>query len=192
VTAQRETEAILANVAIVDGVTFAAIYENANTDVGGGVDSKGIPIGAICAVVKGGVDQDIGDAIYNRMSCMTLTHGDTTVAYDLVDVKFERPADKAVQVKVTVAAKNAQFPTSTYTALIKTAIANFASDVVTGYQPGQQVYASEISAIVNGLTGVIVTACTVSNNDTTFGSTAAILWNEIATIAEADIDVTGP
>jgi uncharacterized phage protein gp47/JayE len=189
VTAQRETEAIIANVANVAGVTFATVYENANTDVGGGVDSKGIPIGAICAVVQGGVDQDVADAIYNRMSCMTLTHGATTVSYDLVAVKFQRPTGKAVQVQITVAAKNSQFPTSTYVALVKTAIAEFA---LATYKPGQQVYATEIATAVNALAGVIVTAITVSNNNTTFGSTAAIAWNEIATLAESAVTVTGP
>lgn len=189
VTAQRETEAILANVINVDGVTFATAYENANTDVGGGVDAKGIPIGAICVVVQGGVDGDVADAIYNRMSCMTLTHGDHTVAYDLVDVKFQRPTDKAVQVKVTVAGKGTGLPVG-YADLIKAAIVSFASSSITGYVPGQSVYASELSCPVNALTGVVVTALTVSKDDTTFVASAVIAWSEIATIATSDIDVT--
>ncbi len=188
VTAQRETEAIIANVANVTGVTFATAYENANTDVGGGVDSKGIPVGAICCVVEGGTDQAVADAIYNRMSCMTLTHGDHTISYDLVDVKFQRPTALPVQVKVTVTAKGS-LP-STYATLVKNAILAYATDATTGYKPGQSVFASELACPINAITGLVATSITVSNDDSTFGSSAVVAWDEIATIADADIDVT--
>ena len=188
VTAQRETEAILANIINVDGVTFATIYENPDTDVGGGVDSKGIPVGAICAVVEGGTDADVAEAIYDRMSCMTLTHGNTTETIELVDIKFERPSDLPIYVNITVAGKGTGLPTG-YTDLGKAAIVAFASSATTGYVPGQTVYASELSCPVNAINGVVVTALTVSNDDSTFDASAAVAWNEIATIDPDDIDV---
>lgn len=191
VTAQRETEAILANIINVDGVTFATIYENPDTDVGGGVDAKGIPVGAICAVVEGGTDADVAESIYNRMSCMTLTHGNTTETIELVDIKFERPSDLPIYVAVEVAGKGAGLPAG-YADLVKAAILAFVTDSTTGYVPGQSVYASELICSINAITGVVVTAITVSNDDATFASSAAVVWNEIATFDATDIDVTSP
>lgn len=187
VTAQRETEAILANIQNVDGVTFSAIYENPETSP---QDTKGIPIGAICAVVQGGADADIAQAIYDRMSCMTLTHGSTTETIELVDIKFQRPADVPIYIKVSVTERGTGFPTSTYETLVKAALMAYSVDPTNGFKPGQSVFASELVACVNAITGVVVTALTVSNDDNTFGAEAVIDWDEIATLADTNIDVT--
>lgn len=73
--AQTPLESIYANVADVVGVERLKVYEN-DTDV---TDALGIPSHSICAVVEGGVAQDICAAIAAKKSPGTGTYGTTTV-----------------------------------------------------------------------------------------------------------------
>lgn len=183
-TAQRESEAIESSVREVAGVEFVKLYENPTTST----DSKGIPAGSICVIVKGGTDLAVATAIYNKMACMTQTYGTTTETFDLVDVKFQRPTDTPIYINVEVKAKTG-FPTD-YENIVKDAIIAFASASSTGYTPGQTVFASELICPVNAVGGLAVTSLGVSDDDVTYASSVEIDWNKIATFDAVNITVT--
>lgn len=90
-------------IAAIEGVTRYRVYEN-DTSI---TDSNGIPSHSISAVVEGGTDKEIAQAIYLRKGPGCGTHGNTTVqliprSTVPINIKFSRPtyADIDVQVKV--------------------------------------------------------------------------------------------
>ena len=90
-------------ISAIEGVTRYRVYEN-DTSI---TDSKGIPSHSISAVVEGGTDKEIAQAIYLRKGPGCGTHGNTTVqliprSTVPINIKFSRPtyADIDVQVKI--------------------------------------------------------------------------------------------
>lgn len=169
-TAQRESEAILNAVSNVDGVTLAQIYENPTNTV----DANGLPPGSICVLVLGGEDQDITDAIYNKMSCMTQTSGNVSNVYGLVTVSFRRADEVPIAVAVTAAAKSGYTLPTDYVTQVKNAITTWASSD-DSYRPGESVYASDIYGVLSVLDTMTFSALTVAQQATV----AATGWARI-------------
>lgn len=90
-------EAALAN---VDGVTTATVIEN-NTD---GTDSDGTPAHTIWALVEGGNDADIAQAIYSKKSAGAGMRGSEEVVITRENgrsftVKFDRPVQQDLYIR---------------------------------------------------------------------------------------------
>ena len=140
-TAAREVDAILSAVNNVNGVTHAQIYENPTTSPVT-VNGVSVPAGRIYVVVVGGLDSDVADAIYSRLSCMTQTGGNTSKAYGTITINFERPIPALVGVSIVAAQRGSTFPTD-FATQIQNAIANWATSTA-GYIPGQTVFANDL------------------------------------------------
>jgi uncharacterized phage protein gp47/JayE len=87
----------------ISGVARSHVYDN-DTNV---TDANGIPSHSICAVVEGGLDADIAEAIYLHKGPGGGTYGSTTVNYTNPDglvtpIKFSRPTYQGIDVTVTV------------------------------------------------------------------------------------------
>lgn len=100
---QTVIESTRGAIASVLGVTRYEVYEN-DTSI---TDKNGIPSHSISAVVEGGTDEDIANAIYLRKGPGCGTHGSTTFtilnsARVPIPIKFYRPTQVEVAVEVTV------------------------------------------------------------------------------------------
>jgi len=90
--------------AIIDGVTRHKVYEN-YTDA---TDADGIPRHCIAAVVEGGTDEDVAQAIFINKTPGCAMNGEVTVVVTdpitaaTMDVKFHRPTAVPIFVTVTV------------------------------------------------------------------------------------------
>lgn len=110
-TGKATTNAIYRAILEINEVTDAKVYEN-ETDA---TDSSGRPPHSVHAVVLGGADQDIVDAIGSTKAAGPNTYGAesgyyTTDQGNLKQVYFDRPTEKPVYISVTVTA-NDDFPT---------------------------------------------------------------------------------
>lgn len=99
--AQNILDSIFAEIASVDGVTNVLVLEN-DTDI---TSSEGLPPHSFNAVVTGGADQDIGDAIWLNKPVGILSFGAT--ATTILDsqgvshtISFDRPTIIPVFVRV--------------------------------------------------------------------------------------------
>lgn len=91
----------------LDGVTDAVLYENV-TDV---TDGDGIPPHAIWAVVEGGSNQDIANAIYERKSYGCDMKGNieipiTTASGQQFEAKFDRPTSQNLYIRFEIKRTN--------------------------------------------------------------------------------------
>lgn len=96
-------EGIKGAVANVSGVTRYEVYENDT----GQPDAMGLPEHSVTAVVEGGTDQDIAQAIFIRKTPGCYTNGTTEVdvadQYDqITPIRFYRPTYVDIDVVVTV------------------------------------------------------------------------------------------
>lgn len=120
-TVLEGTKGAIANVI---GVTRSRVYEN-DTSV---TDANGIPSHSIAAIVEGGSDSDIANAIFIKKGPGSGTYGSTTVnitdSYGVVTpIKFYRPS--YVDIDVTITVKAIQGYTSETTAKIKQNVTDF-------------------------------------------------------------------
>ena len=111
-------------IAGVPMVTRSRIYENDAADV----DANGLPPKSITALVEGGVDTDIAQAIFNKKGPGCLTNGTTVVNIvdqlgDVTPIGFYRPT--YVDIDVVVEVRQLTGYTTQMTTNIKTAIAAF-------------------------------------------------------------------
>jgi uncharacterized phage protein gp47/JayE len=101
-------DAIQAAIFQVAGVSDAIVYENVTSVV----DAFGIPGKSIWSIVDGGVDADVGLAIYNKRSAGCGMRGNEQVSIDQVNgvpfiVKFDRPIYENLYISLTITSKNA-------------------------------------------------------------------------------------
>lgn len=124
-------EGTKAAIAALSGVTRSEVYEN-DTFL---VDSNGLPAHSITAVVEGGQDADIAQAIFNKKGGGCYTNGTTSVSitdiYGQVSViRFYRLSYNDIDVVVNV--KALQGYTSSITDSIKASLANYLNSVAIG------------------------------------------------------------
>lgn len=87
----------------ISGVSRSHVYDN-DTAV---TDAKGIPSHSICAVVEGGLEEDIAEAIYLHKGPGGGTYGTTTYNYTNEDgvttpIRFSRPVYHSIDVTITI------------------------------------------------------------------------------------------
>lgn len=92
----------------VDGVTDAIVYENTSSVT----DSNGIPAHSIWAIVDGGTDANVADAIYSKRNAGCGMKGSETVSITQANgvpfvVKFDRPVYEDLYMSLTITSKDA-------------------------------------------------------------------------------------
>ena len=121
------TEAILAAVLGIEGVTDALLRENA-TGTAVTVQGKSIGAHSVCVVAEGGMDADVAAAIARSKPAGTGTSGDTTVNVPhpggrTVPIKLSRPT--SVPIKMTIRLTlDAEFPSDGTGRIITGALAH--------------------------------------------------------------------
>lgn len=187
-TGKATLNAIYRAVLEINEVTDAKIYEN-DTDT---TDGAGRPPHSIQAVVLGGDDQDIIDAIGESKGAGAATYGAESGYYVSEQgtshlIYFDRPTEVPIYITVNITT-DADFPADGQTALQQW-IAEYGSetftvgDVVAYYKLYAQIDDSEIAGIVSGTMTIGLTASPVGTSNITIDET------EIATFDTANIVV---
>lgn len=169
----------------VDNVTAVRVFQNI-TDV---TDADGVPPHAVEALVSGGADQDIFDALLANVAAGIRTHGTTTgtstddegIAQAMA---FTRPTDINIYVDVTLVKDPSVYPSNGDT-LVADAIVEAANTT------GLDVVASRISSLVFTVPGVLdVTSVFIDTSPSPATSTTIpIALRELADYDAARITV---
>ncbi len=195
-------EAVASNVSAVEGVTSLVFRENptAVATIPPAVAPIALAPHSVWAVVQGGVDEDVANALYEAKSAGAAWNGSESV--DVTDqssgqtseVLFDRPTEIPMLARVTVRADN----TSTVdpTPAVKSAIVDYANGDIegeSGFIVGNDVSPFELAGAVNIQSPeVYVTLLEIAYDDPVpayVTATLVIELNEIATILETDIQV---
>ena len=142
-------DSIFSNVANVSGVGRTKIYENIDTVP----DANGLPAHTIAVYALGGQDSDIAEAIALKRSAGCGLFGSTTSSFTDTNgfthnIKFSRPADVPIFIKIT-AAKLPNWDINANTR-IKAAVVDYAKGEALicndflGYDIAEDVYGSQL------------------------------------------------
>lgn len=174
-------EGLVGGIAEVSGVTRYKLYENdTNT-----VDSIGLPAHSITAVVEGGANTAIAQAIYNRKGIGCYTNGDVTVEVAdstgrTTNIRFYRPTYVGIAATINVKAL------SGYTTQTTTDIKNNIVEYLNGLDIGEDLaisslWGAALSAMPNLKAPTFsITSLTAGKTTGSQGTTdIAILFNEV-------------
>ena len=148
-TGTCSTSAIYAAITDVTGVTEALVLEN-NTQF---TNSDGVPPTTIWAIVNGGSDADVAEALYTHVGAGVGYYGTTTVVHvDSVtgnshSIKFSRPSDVSIYITVNVT------PDSTYPADGDTQIEDALIAYFDGFTISDDVIYSRLFTPINTVAG---------------------------------------
>jgi uncharacterized phage protein gp47/JayE len=180
-------EAIKSNLLEVDGVTSVSVFENV-TDV---TDSNGLPPHSFEAIVLGGTNLDIANALWANKPAGIETYG--SVSQGITDsmgfshtMNFSRPVDKRIYMSYTLD-KTSDYPLDGDDQVKAAAVA---AGALLGV--GDDVIALQFKSLALDITGVTdVTAFTIDTVTPPVGTSNITIGNrELATIDSADITVS--
>lgn len=170
--AQAIIDAIFAAVANVPGVTQTVVLEN-DTDV---TDGNGLPPHSFQVITVGGVDEDIGDAIWLKKPAGILSFGNTTV--QIIDsqgiphnISFSRPTEVDIYVTVTLNTF-AEYPANGDD-LIKQAIVDYANGELVagrGFSLGDDVVYTRLYTPINSVQGHEITDLRIGTSPSPTGT----------------------
>ncbi len=190
--AQAILDAIFSGVANIAGVTSVTVLEN-DTDI---TDGNGLPPHSFQVIVVGGVDADIGQAIWeNKPAGITSFGTTTTPILDIQgvshDIKFSRPTEINIFVEVNLTT-DATYPTNGDD-LIKQAIVDYANgDLVQGrgFSLGDDVIQTRLFTPVNSVQGHSIDSIFIGTSASpTLENDIAIAATEISNFLIANITV---
>jgi uncharacterized phage protein gp47/JayE len=170
----------------VDNVTQAVVFEN-DDDV---TDGDGTPAHHIWAIVQGGANADIAEAIIDRNSAGIGTRGAVvnTVTSPVTGnphvIRFDRPTtvNPTIAVGCVLAEDGTAFPTNGVT-LIKQAL----EDYTDTFTIGQDLVYSRLFGIIHSVGGIQVNTLTINGASSTLTATKS----QLIKILQANVTVTG-
>ncbi len=196
-TSYRQIDAVWAALLDVEGVTYARTYQNATEYP---EDARGIPYKEVAAIVEGGNDEDIADALFYRLPTGQLGYGTTTV--ERVDqqkiiypISFSRPAPVPIYVRMTLFVYDSTEWPSNGVQLIQQAIIQYArynsTDVDLGFPPGTDVIRSRLYTPINSVPGHSVRSLELSlDGNSWYENDIDVEWNELAVFSADTISIT--
>lgn len=190
-------EAIVSGLYSLPGVRSLAFREN-ETNAPVTIETVTLAAHSVYACVDGGSDDDVAAMLLRKKSMGAAWNGGTTVnvtdpySGQVYAVKFDRPAEVLIYMRVTVraGAPYANVPDTIRTAIL--AYANGEQEGEDGFVVGGDVSAFEIAGAVNRAAAPIyITNLTLSVDNITFSSaTIAINIDEVARTSVGAISVT--
>lgn len=182
-------DAIRSRILTLNTVTDVRMFENTGLDF----DDNGLPAKSFRALVQGGNDQQIGEAIWSAKPAGITADGNVTISVTDSqgyphDVKFARPELVSIEVKIEVYTTSEFGDLTAGEAEIKARIVEKASAI---FKVGEPVYATPylISAL-DGIEGISFAQLEVKGpDDVAFGSTVFINVFELAFIHSSNIEV---
>lgn len=178
-----------AAIAAIEEVARSYVYDN-DTSI---TDENGIPGHSIAAVVEGGLDAEIAEAIYLHKGPGGGTYGSTTVDYTNPDgivtpIRFSRPTYKAID--VTVAVKRGTGYTTDLLATIKDAIETYILSLSIGDDvPVTGILTAIASCVENPKQpAFLLSSVMIGEDGETQGiADIAIPWNAVADVGTVSV-----
>jgi uncharacterized phage protein gp47/JayE len=203
--AQSINEALYASILNTAGVTLCRLYIN-NTDT---TDGNGIPAKTVAAVVIGGTNTDIAQAIFTRIGGAEATYGNTTVTLtdtmqQINSISFVRPTPVTIKVNVDIAILDANaFPLGGDDQIAENIVLFAAQGAASlgvtdesafdriGFLPGDDVTISRLYTPINAVPGLKINSVEIAEGAGAFGTSDIVIdWDEIASFEIANITVT--
>jgi uncharacterized phage protein gp47/JayE len=155
ISAQSTVDSLYAVVSNLDFVTQVTILEN-DTDL---VDSNGLPPHSVQIIVVGGLDEDIGNAIWLNKPAGITSFGDESVVISDSQglshtINFSRPVTVDIYINIALT-KFSNYPANGDD-LIKRAIVDYANGTLVdgrGFGLGDDVIFSELYTPINSIVG---------------------------------------
>lgn len=195
-TSYRQVEAIYAALRAIEGVIYVRVLVNSTKSP---QDERGIPYKEVCAIVEGGNDDDIADALFLRFPVGIVGHGSTQVGrVDIQGVNyvisFQRPESVPIYVDLHILVYDrAAFPDNGI-GLIKQAIvdyAEYAGGEYKGFPPGENVVYTRLYTPINEVNGFSIVSLKIGKEESPTGETdIPIQFNEVARFYTQNITVT--
>lgn len=196
-TSYRQIEAIWAAIMNIDDVTYCRVYQN---DKENPVDSRGIPFKEVAAIVEGGKDEEIAEALFYRLPTGQIGYGTTSVTFnDLQGIPYQISFSRPEPISIYIAVKleiydSADWPSNGID-LIKTAIIDYAEynmgDDEVGFPPGTDVIRTRLYTPINSVPGHSVLSLKLSTNGTTWiEDDIPVAWNQLAVFDASRINIT--
>lgn len=186
--ANNMAEALYSQLLAVEGVTNARVYENMTESV----DSRNLPPHSFMAIVKGGTDTDIGEAVWNNKPLGIASEGNTTTTIrdsqnSERQVKFSRPIEVPIYVSVTVKKIGNTFPTNGADD-IRQAIVDF---INAGAEFGEEIIYTRLFTPINSVPGHQVNELKIGITSSPTGTTnIALNWDEFPVGLPENVEVT--
>lgn len=176
----------------VEGVYSARVYESCS-DV---TDEHGLPPHSIEAVVYGGLDTDIAQAIYRRKAAGIQTYGNTSAQIiasngELYTIYFTRPTPIPVWIRITdLKVADSRFP-SDGIEQIKRALIDYIGSETGGGSAGSTVYYYQLPERIYSVPGVIDYVLATSADGVDYGDyNVAVGTRETAYTDDEHISIT--
>lgn len=140
----------------VDAVYSAICYEN-DTDE---TDALGLPPHSIEAIVYGGLDADIAQAIFRRKAAGIQTSGSSSIAViaksgQSINIKFSRPTTVAVYIQIKNLETNSDFPGDGQDRIKEALVEYIGGDVRGGLTIGSDVLYMALPGVILSVPGVV-------------------------------------
>lgn len=178
-----------AAIAAIDGVKRYYVYDN-DTNL---TDEHGIPGHSIAAVVEGGLDADIAEAIYLHKGPGGGTYGSTTYPYAnqggiTTDIRYSRPTYTSVDVDVGVRPGTGY--TSDILGIIRTNLEDYINSLTIGNAVTMTGILNAISAAVStpAVPEFLLASIQIGVTGETMGLTdIPIEWNAVAEVGTVTV-----
>lgn len=188
-TASSGVRGIYTAIADIQEVTDVYVHDNKGTTT----DSFGVPAGHIWAIVEGGSNADIAEAIFSRLAAGIGMFGSTThlladaVTGQTYAIKFSRPTEVDIYISMTLE-KSSSYP-GDGDDQIKDAISDWFDDV---QKIAKDVEWSRLFDPINSIPGHTVSELYIGfTTNPTGTANLPISINEKAVIDIGDISITG-
>lgn len=181
-------EALYAQLLAIEGVTNARVYENMTETV----DSRDLPPHSFMAIVKGGTDTDIAEAVWNNKPLGISSEGNTTTTIrdsqnSERQVKFSRPTEIPIYVSVVVKKVGNTFPANGADD-IRQAVVDF---INTGAEFGEEIIYTRLFTPINSVPGHQVNELKIGTTSSPTGTTNIVLnWDQFPLGLPENIEVT--
>lgn len=181
-------EALYSQLRELEDVSYVSVYENM-TDA---TDIRNLPPHSFMAIIRGGVDTNIGEIIWKNKPLGISSEGNTSVVVrDSQNlertVKFSRATEVPIYVSVTVKKVGNTFPNDG-AEQIRQAIVEFLN---TGASFGQEIIYTRLFTPINSVPGHQVDDLKIGKSSATIGTSNLIMsWEEFPTALPENIEVT--
>ena len=186
-SSQNISDSLYSALIDIPSVKYARIFENETSVTN---TTYNLPPHSFKAVVLGGSSEDIAKAIWLNKPLGIGANGNTTVQIRdsqgfLRDIKFDRPVNKNIYIKMTIKTNN-DFP-SNGDDLIKSALIKYFD---TEFGIGQDVVYSRLYTPINSVPGHQVNNLTIGTTSNPTGTAnITIGYNEISSLSTANIQI---
>ena len=189
IPSQNMLESTVAAIRAIPEVSRSRVYDN-DTNL---TDVNGIPGHSIAAVVEGGLDADIAEAIYLRKGPGGGTYGSTTYSYTnslgvTTNIRYSRPTYTKVNVRLEV--RRGYRYTTDYLASLKTSIEQYIESLSIGYPVTTTGILKAVSAVVPDPTNppFLIASLQLGVAGSSMGSTdLPIAWNAVADVGTVTV-----